>query len=87
MTHQRVAACGHRTCNAGFLARNPGARPSQPDPDPPVGFRQSCPTLSLSFSSFASTKQSLVTSSSRPSAGTQQRPIRGGLLRRLAVDP
>ncbi len=30
MTHQRVAAYGHRTFNAGFLAMNAGARPSRP---------------------------------------------------------
>ena len=32
MTHPRVAAYRHRTFNAGFLAMNPKARPSQPDP-------------------------------------------------------
>ena len=39
--------------------------------NPPVGFPQSCPTLSLGFSRFASTKQPLVTSGSRPQAVLQ----------------
>ena len=33
MTHRRVAAYWYRTFNAGFLAMNPEARPSQPDPE------------------------------------------------------
>jgi hypothetical protein len=32
MTHPQVAAYRHRTFNAGFLAMNPKARLSQPDP-------------------------------------------------------
>ena len=36
MTHQRVAAHGHRIFNASFLALNPNGRPSQPDPKEPV---------------------------------------------------
>jgi len=35
-THHRVAAYGHRTFNAGFLAMNLQGRPSQPDPELPV---------------------------------------------------
>ena len=38
------------------------------DPNPPVGFPQSCPTLNRGFSRFASTKPPFVTSSSRPEA-------------------
>jgi hypothetical protein len=44
MTHPRVAAYRHRTFNAGFLAMNPKARPSQPDPELPFGLLQSCPS-------------------------------------------
>jgi hypothetical protein len=71
MTHQRVAASGHRTFNAGFLAMNPNGRPSQPDPKLPVRFFQSCPTLSPAFSRFASTKQPLVIYGSRPNSGVR----------------
>jgi hypothetical protein len=42
------------------------------DPNPPVGFPQSCPTLSRGFSRFASTKPPLVTSSSRPGTDVAQ---------------
>jgi len=49
------------------------------DPNPPVGFPQSCPTLSRGFSRFASTKQPFVTSSSRPGADLRRpkKPRRG----------
>jgi hypothetical protein len=42
--------------------------------------------LSVSFSGFASAKQPLVTSSSRPQAGIQQWPVWCGLILRVAVD-
>jgi hypothetical protein len=57
----------------------PQRRTGAHDPNPPVEFLQSCPTLSLGFSRFASTKQPFVTSGSRPGAVSGERLVRGVL--------
>ena len=86
-THVRLARVGRTARTAGVGVSCVALRSHSPmsldDPLLPSGSLQSCPMLSDGFSGFASTKQPLVTSSSRPLADLRlakisppQRPVR-----------
>jgi len=64
-THQRGAAYGHRTFNAGFLAMNPKGRPSQADPLLPLGISNWWPQCGRSKASFEQHQTSTEIDNSR----------------------